>query len=60
MIGFFIKLTAFFIFLLVISLFMGCTTTEDVGCMPVYIGTAYDEEGMMETLEVEEVGCPRE
>ena len=41
-------------------LFMvGCTTTDDVGCMPIYIGTGYDEAGMREFIYTNEVGCPR-
>jgi len=34
-----------------------CTTPEDVGCVPVYIGTGYDDEGMIQIIETEEVGC---
>ena len=36
-----------------------CTTPEDVGCVPVHIGTGYDDEGMRILLETEEVGCPK-
>ena len=34
-----------------------CTTPEDVGCVPVHIGTGYDDEGMRILIETEEVGC---
>tara|TARA_B100000131_G_scaffold213863_1_gene205619 strand:- start:508 stop:693 length:186 start_codon:yes stop_codon:yes gene_type:complete len=40
------------------SFLIGCTVTDDVGCMPVHIGTGYDDEGMMKTIYTNEVGCP--
>jgi hypothetical protein len=40
------------------SFLVGCATTEDVGCVPIHIGTGYDEEGMTEAIYVNEVGCP--
>lgn len=44
----------------ILALFMvGCTVTDDVGCMPIYIGTGYDEDGMREFIYTNEVGCPR-
>jgi len=36
-----------------------CATPEDVGCVPVHIGTGYDEDGMREFIYTNEVGCPR-
>ena len=40
------------------SFLVGCATTEDVGCVPIHIGTGYDDEGMTEAIYVNEVGCP--
>ena len=40
------------------SFLVGWTVTDDVGCMPVHIGTGYDDEGMMKTIYTNEVGCP--
>jgi hypothetical protein len=40
------------------SFLVGCATTEDVGCVPIHIGTGYDDEGMREAIYVNEVGCP--
>jgi len=37
----------------------GCTgMPEDVGCVPVYIGIGYDDEGRREAIYTNEVGCP--
>ena len=47
------------VFVSLVSSLVGCTTTEDVGCVPMYIGTGYDDEGMLMTIRVEEPGCPR-
>ena len=47
------------VFVSLISSLVGCTTSEDVGCVPIYIGTGYDDEGMLMTIRVEEPGCPR-
>jgi len=47
------------IFYLFFSFLVGCTVPEDVGCVPVHIGTGYDEEGTAQIIEVEEIGCPR-
>ena len=38
---------------------VGCTTTGDVGCVPIHVGTGYDEDGMMRAIYVNEIGCPR-
>jgi len=46
------------IFYLFFSFLVGCATTEDVGCVPIHIGTGYDDEGMTEAIYVNEVGCP--
>ena len=38
----------------------GCNATGVVNCdVPIHIGTAYNSEGQMVILEVEELGCPR-
>ena len=38
----------------------GCNATGVSNCdMPIHIGTAYNSEGQMVILEVEESGCPR-
>ena len=47
------------VFVFFISSLVGCTTTEDVGCVPMHIGTGYDDEGMLMTIRVAEPGCPR-
>lgn len=54
-----LNLFILFVFVGFLSLLVGCTTSEDVGCVPMYIGTGYDEEGMLMTIRVEEPGCPR-
>ena len=38
---------------------VGCTIPNDVGCVPLHIGTGYDEDGMREAIYVNEIGCPR-
>ncbi len=38
---------------------VGCTMPEDVGCVPIHIGTGYDEDGMREFIYTNEIGCPR-
>ena len=38
---------------------VGCTMPKDVGCVPIHIGTGYDEDGMREFIYTNEVGCPR-
>ena len=38
---------------------VGCATPGDVGCVPIHIGTGYDEDGMREAIYVNEIGCPR-
>jgi len=44
----------------ILALFMvGCTIPNDVGCVPIHIGTGYDEDGMREAIYVNEIGCPR-
>lgn len=49
----------YYIVLLGIAI-QGCSgMSEDVGCVPVHIGTGYDDEGMMEAIYTTEVGCPR-
>jgi|21_taG_2_1085346.scaffolds.fasta_scaffold42798_1 hypothetical protein len=47
------------IFYFFIAFLVGCTATNDPGCVPIHIGTGYDEDGMMRIIEVEERGCPR-
>lgn len=47
------------IFYFFIAFLVGCTAPSDPGCVPIHIGTGYDEEGMIKTIEVEERGCPR-
>ena len=38
----------------------GCNATGVVNCdVSIHIGTAYNSEGQMVILEVEEPGCPR-
>ena len=32
---------------------------EDVGCVPIYLGSTFDDEGRYEIIQVEELGCPR-
>ena len=54
-----LNLFILFVFVGFLSLLVGCTTSEDVGCVPMYIGTGYDDEGMLMTIRVEEPGCPR-
>ena len=44
---------------IILLCFVGCTTTDDVGCMPIYIGTGYDEDGMRKFIYTNEIGCPR-
>ena len=49
----------YYIALLTIAI-QGCSgMSEDVGCVPIYIGTGYDDEGMMDAIYTNEVGCPR-
>tara|TARA_R100000781_G_scaffold31404_1_gene22908 strand:- start:766 stop:972 length:207 start_codon:yes stop_codon:yes gene_type:complete len=55
---FIINCLVFYIFFSIIFSLMGCSTTEDVGCVPIHIGTAIDEEGNMHSIQVEEHGCP--
>ena len=38
---------------------VGCATPGDVGCVPIHIGTGYDEDGMREVIYTNEIGCPR-
>ena len=50
--------------ILLSMLLQGCNclneiATEDRGCVPVYIGTGYDDEGMATSIYTNEVGCPR-
>ena len=41
-------------------LLYGCQHTDtDKGCVPIHVGTGYDEDGMMEAIYVNEIGCPR-
>tara|TARA_R100000742_G_C4228246_1_gene50391 strand:+ start:244 stop:411 length:168 start_codon:yes stop_codon:yes gene_type:complete len=47
------------IFYFFIAFLVGCTAPNDPGCVPIHIGTGYDEDGMMKTIQVEERGCPR-
>jgi hypothetical protein len=38
----------------------GCSgMPEDVGCVPIYLGSTFDDEGRYEIIQVEELGCPR-
>jgi|TARA_B100000073_G_C23695195_1_gene558052 hypothetical protein len=46
------------IFYLFFSFLVGCTAPNDPGCVPIHIGTGYDEDGMMEAIYVNEIGCP--
>ena len=49
----------YYIVLLGIAI-QGCSgMPKDVGCVPVYIGTGYDDEGMATSIYTNEVGCPR-
>ena len=49
----------YYIALLIIDI-QGCSgMSEDVGCVPVHIGTGYDDEGMRKSIYTNEVGCPR-
>lgn len=49
----------YYIALLIIAI-QGCSgMSEDVGCVPVHIGTGYDDEGMRKSIYTNEVGCPR-
>lgn len=42
-----------------VLLLTGCVTSDDVNCVPIHIGTGYDDNGMLMTIRVEEPGCPR-
>ena len=46
------------IFYFFIAFLVGCTATNDPGCVPIHIGTGYDEDGMTEAIYVNEIGCP--
>ena len=46
------------IFYFFITFLVGCTAPNDPGCVPIHIGTGYDEDGMMEAIYVNEIGCP--
>mgnify|MGYP003151912626 CR=1 FL=1 len=47
------------VFYLFFSFLVGCTVSEDKGCVPIHIGTGYDEGGERETIYIEEPGCPK-
>ena len=41
-------------------LLVSCATPSDPGCAYYYIGSALDEEGNYDTIEVPEMGCEDE
>lgn len=41
-------------------LLLSCTTPSDPGCSYYYIGSALDEEGEYDIIEVPEMGCEDE
>ena len=53
------NLGVLFVFVSLVSSLVGCTTSNDVNCVPIHIGTGYDSDGMLMTIQVEEPGCPR-
>ena len=53
------NLGVLFVFAFLISLLVGCTTVDPTPCVPMHIGVGYDEDGMLRTIQVEEMGCPR-
>lgn len=46
------------IFYFFIAFLVGCTAPNDPGCVPIHIGTGYDEDGIPEAIYVNEIGCP--
>ena len=53
------NLGVLFVFAFLLSLLVGCTSVDPTPCVPIHIGTGYDDDGMMRTIQVEEMGCPR-
>ena len=49
----------YYIALFIIAI-QGCSgMPEDVGCVPIYVGSTFDDEGRYEIIQVEELGCPK-
>jgi len=53
------NLGVLFVFVSLVSSLVGCTSVDPTPCVPMHIGVGYDDDGMLRTIQVEEMGCPR-
>ena len=53
------NLGVLFVFVSLVSSLVGCTSVDPTSCVPMHIGVGYDDDGMLRTIQVEEMGCPR-
>jgi hypothetical protein len=47
------------VFVSLVSSLVGCTSVDPTPCVPMHIGVGYDDDGMLRTIQVEEMGCSR-
>ncbi len=53
------NLGVLFVFVSLVLSLVGCASVDPTPCVPMHIGVGYDDDGMLRTIQVEEMGCPR-